>query len=592
MSTTKRYLLGAVIMLLVLGLVTTMVNAGAYTITVTGTPDGLTEMSIGAVEACSRFDINELVDWGAKNYRIYAGMGRMEPQDDDGVYGAPTIDQIKADPNVIDWTQWDYQFYRSDTYFWSGGCPAYSQTSLYDMLVALRDNGIAPVVTLRNVNNNDDPAWAMALNPPDTPEDWNEWWEFVFGWVYWANVRNNLEVHDWQVHNEPDNAGQGWDGTLQDYIVFTQYTYDAIKYVYDTYLPGKTFRLYAPVSTHFNEWIEQSLIQNDAIVDVVDWHRYGPPADEAAGIHAWIDQYDSDGVHESLYLSEWGSWRGEYSSHGNAMNYAAQLMDHNINQSYIASSAIFAFYDWTSRMIGLVAPDGTKRPPYWSMRLMIRGLQGGKQKYAINHNIPSNVWLFPIAAVDQGTNTMYVEVLNKSNQGHSITLDVSAHATSGTVTFREYSDGVNDVEAGTGSLNNGVISFSMPSSSIYQLIIPLSGGPVPTPTPTPGSGGVMHVSDIAMSYSNAGPNYYAIATVTIVDAGNAPVEGAAVYGTFSGATSDSVSGVTGADGKVTLTSSKKKNGGTWTFCVEDVVKSGWTYDAGANVETCDSITAP
>jgi hypothetical protein len=26
--------------------------------------------------------------------------------------------------------------------------------------------------------------------------------------------------------------------------------------------------------------------------------------------------------------------------------------------------------------------------------------------------------------------------------------------------------------------------------------------------------------------------------------------------------------------------------------VDDVTKSGWTYDSAANVETCDSITAP
>ncbi len=115
--------------------------------------------------------------------------------------------------------------------------------------------------------------------------------------------------------------------------------------------------------------------------------------------------------------------------------------------------------------------------------------------------------------------------------------------------------------------------------------------PTPTATATPG-GGVMHVDDIAMSYQQAGKNYKAKATVPILDANSAPVEGATVYGTFSGATNESVSGVTGADGQVTLTSSNKKDGGTWQFCVDDVVKSGWTYDLEANVENCDSITTP
>jgi hypothetical protein len=102
----------------------------------------------------------------------------------------------------------------------------------------------------------------------------------------------------------------------------------------------------------------------------------------------------------------------------------------------------------------------------------------------------------------------------------------------------------------------------------------------------------IHVDDIAMSYQQAGRNYKAKATVTILDANSAPVEGATVYGTFSGATNESMSGVIGADGQVTLTSSNGKDGGAWQFCVDDVVKSGWTYDSEANAETCDNITAP
>jgi len=585
MSTVKRSLLATVVVaVLLVGGTTIAVRAGAYTITVTGTADGVTEKSIGACEGGYGFDVADVVDIGMTNYRIWGSSAELEPVDDDGVYGSPTIAEIKANPDLIPWAVWDARFH--DPNFRTHG------VSLYDMLAALRDNGIAPVVSLVNVNNSDQPEWMQQLNPPDTAEDWNEWWEHVYAWVYWANVRNDLEIHDWQVHNEPDNSSQGWGGTLADYILFTQYTHDAIQYVYDTYLPGKTFRLYAPVSTHPNEWITESLIQNDAIIDVVDWHRYGPPADEAAMVNGWVDQYDSDGVHEELCISEWGTYRGGYETHGNAMNYAKYLMDHSLAaESYVARSQIFSMYDWSSRMTGLILADGTKTATYYAFRLMVRGLQGAKTRYAVTHDIPSNVWIYPIAAVDQGSNTMYVEVMNKSRKSHTITLDVSAHATSGTVAFREYGEGVNDVEAGTGSLNNGLVTFDVPASAIVQVILPLDGGPTPTPTPTP-QPGAMHVGDIAMSYKKTGKNYAALATVTIVDAGDAAVEGATVYGTYSGATSESVSGITAADGQVTLASAKKLDGGTWTFCVDDVVKEGWTYDVEANVETCDSITAP
>ncbi|NUM47534.1 MAG: Ig-like domain-containing protein, partial [Anaerolineales bacterium] len=112
--------------------------------------------------------------------------------------------------------------------------------------------------------------------------------------------------------------------------------------------------------------------------------------------------------------------------------------------------------------------------------------------------------------------------------------------------------------------------------------------PTPTNTPDPGST-QMHVSDIAMSVGTTGSNRnFGQAVVTIVDPNNVPVSGATVFGTFSGDSSGAVSGVTNANGQVTLTSPVKKNGVNWTFCVTNVTKSGWTYNAGANVETCDS----
>ncbi|MHC4693152.1 MAG: S8 family serine peptidase, partial [Planctomycetota bacterium] len=80
---------------------------------------------------------------------------------------------------------------------------------------------------------------------------------------------------------------------------------------------------------------------------------------------------------------------------------------------------------------------------------------------------------------------------------------------------------------------------------------------------------------------------------TVVDAGGVPVEGATVSGHWSGLTSDSDSGITLADGTVSLSSNKLKNpSGTFTFTVDNITKSGWTYDSGANVETSDSITVP
>jgi hypothetical protein len=199
-------------------------QAPSTTITVSGTPWGLSTCEIGATEGNVRFDIADLHAAGITTYRIYGGMSRWEWQDNDGIYGAPTIAEIKANPNVINWTWWDQAMttppHGSD-YWWSGQdhvWPGNART----IFSALQSAGIRPVLTLRNVDNTGNPAWAQQLNPPRSPEDWNEWWEHVFATVYWLNVRNAYNVNDFEVHNEPSSAKQWWGGTIDDYYTFIQ----------------------------------------------------------------------------------------------------------------------------------------------------------------------------------------------------------------------------------------------------------------------------------------------------------------------------------------------------------------------------------
>ncbi len=100
----------------------------------------------------------------------------------------------------------------------------------------------------------------------------------------------------------------------------------------------------------------------------------------------------------------------------------------------------------------------------------------------------------------------------------------------------------------------------------------------------------MHIDGIEMSTIKVAPNIKAMAKVTIVDEDNAIVEGAVVYGQWSGLTSDYDFGTTDANGQVSLDSDGvKKPIGTYTFTVTNVTKDGWTYDLSANTETHDSI---
>jgi hypothetical protein len=101
----------------------------------------------------------------------------------------------------------------------------------------------------------------------------------------------------------------------------------------------------------------------------------------------------------------------------------------------------------------------------------------------------------------------------------------------------------------------------------------------------------MYVYYLALVLKSAGPNHSATATVTIHDTDENPVAGATVDGTWSGSYSQSVSGVTEADGTVTFTSGKVRDGNaTFTFTVDNVVKEGYTYDPALDLYT--SATVP
>lgn len=109
-------------------------------------------------------------------------------------------------------------------------------------------------------------------------------------------------------------------------------------------------------------------------------------------------------------------------------------------------------------------------------------------------------------------------------------------------------------------------------------------------------GPTMHVGDITFTSStrtkNGTPYCKVTATVPILDALNVAVSGATVDGNWSGDYTASVSGTTNGEGTVNFRTPWVKDCGTFTFTVDNVVKTGWTYNSTADVETSDSITLP
>ena len=102
---------------------------------------------------------------------------------------------------------------------------------------------------------------------------------------------------------------------------------------------------------------------------------------------------------------------------------------------------------------------------------------------------------------------------------------------------------------------------------------------------------VMHVHDIVVTRVRSGSKYLGRAVITIRDANGNAVPSARVYATYTGPNTGTRNALTTTSGTVTLSSTSIRNPvGEWCFQVTNVTKSGWTYNAAANVVTksCES----
>lgn len=104
-----------------------------------------------------------------------------------------------------------------------------------------------------------------------------------------------------------------------------------------------------------------------------------------------------------------------------------------------------------------------------------------------------------------------------------------------------------------------------------------------------GNSELTHVDSITPGTTGGGPNKRATASVVILDENGATVEGASVTATFSGSHNETVTAQSDASGVASLVTGARNRTVAFTVCVDDVVKTGMTYDSASNVESCDSL---
>ncbi|MBD2036599.1 hypothetical protein H6F76_16430 [Leptolyngbya sp. FACHB-321] len=431
---------------------------------------GVSTRYIGACEGNLNFDRADIADLGINTYRLYGGMSRWEREDDDGAYGLPTIAQIKANPDVIPWEQWDAVMTNpvgGSDYAFSGTPAELWQGSARTIFETLKQNHIRPVLTIRNSDPGWGPNWALQLNPPRTKDDWNEWWEHVFATAYWLNVRNDYHVDDFEIHNEPDNRQQGWGGNQADYFELVRVAADAITYVYRTYLPERQFHIHAPKTIGGSQWPADTLKTVPAYFDTINVHNYDRDISlYVRRVRTWM----RGTVHarSPLWLGEWGTYTGGY----NSLNFSLNLIKNMIRASqpgdtYVYGSHIFSLYGWgrNSDFEGLIDADGRRRLSYYAFRMATRALQGGR---TVLLSTPTSSDTLTITTRDE-TGNVYVLLVNDQNSPHQITIDVSQLNLSPEYTLWEFSKSAHDVVVAHPQLNEGKASFSSSAQSAYLL---------------------------------------------------------------------------------------------------------------------------
>lgn len=446
------------------------INAPQHSIVITDHVLGQTTQYIGAVEGNTTFDPADLEDLSINTYRIYGGMSRWEPEDDDEIYGWPSVAEIKADPNLINWEFWDQAMtnppYGSD-YWWSGKPGEVWSGSADTLFSTLKSMGIRPVLNIRNVDNSFNPAWARQLNPPKTEADWNEWWEHVFATVYWLNVRNDYRVDEFEIHNEPDNSTQGWSGTTEDYFELVRVSKDAIDFVYKKFIPNRQYSIHAPISLGKSHWPFEALRHIPESFDSLNVHDYDTDVSlYVRKVRGWAE---SNGHSRSpIWLGEWGSHTNDY----NDDTFALNLVKNMIRASqpfpnYVFGSHIFSLYDWgiDGKHQGLVDPDGKRRLSYYAFRLGTRALQGGKSLLELQKRENSIV-----AAATKSDNHLFLLLVNSSSATR-FDVDVSAHLQNGRAKQWEFSRSYHDEVADFLPIQNGSVNVTTPSKSVILLEI-------------------------------------------------------------------------------------------------------------------------
>jgi hypothetical protein len=385
-----------------------------------------------------------------------------------------TIDEVKANPNVLDWNAVANFFKGEEGWLkWQDKAPG----RVY----------IGSLRWFRHLVQTPDCSAGEYVLAKGNAIDEASYWVSIFAWAYWANVKNQYDLKYIEVSNEPDNCNGGW-GTQQkiaDHTRLIELTKDAFQYVNGTLVsPPKPATIVGPgLLSYYNgkAWFTDIMETPTAkaALDLGSFHSY-------YGEHWWEElsggaKFQSTAMGgKKQWITEWGAfwYQDGYSNPLVVHGMAPLLLTMGLWKIEFSTPWSLEDYEPTCCKNGYVGKDGTKTRMYWLTRLLNRAILSEKDLLETSYANEQTDVNFAFATRD--ASDLYVVLMNQGDAVMKAAVDVSAfpNAEGKAVTL----DSVGDASAGeqerlAGTVASGKFAFEAAADTYYVARVAGGGAP-------------------------------------------------------------------------------------------------------------------
>jgi hypothetical protein len=412
-------------------------------------------------------EIEQQVDQMAAN-AVRGNGGWIIVKNSSTPFDGHTIDEVKANPNVLDWNAVASFFKKDEPWLqWQAKDPG----RMY----------FNAVRWWRNKQTSTTCGGGEYVLARGNASDEAAFWTMVFAYAYWANVKNQYNLTAIEVSNEPDNCG-GNGGTqtrVEDQMREIELAKDALTYVNQTLVsPPKPALIVAPGNLSFyngRAWIDAigSTAATKAATDRGSFHTY-------YGEHWWEEakggaDYFGAHVQKGLktWLTEWGQW---WYADGYSNAAVVHCMAPLLFKMSLWGIEMSAPWSMTAPCCALATYGGTRM--FWLSRMFARAQLSEKDMLETSYANEQTDVNFAFATRD--TSDLYLVYMNQGSSAQHITFDVTAfpNAEGKAVTVYTVADAAGGEKSAAGpAVTLGKVAIDVAADTYY--VAKVAGGGAP-----------------------------------------------------------------------------------------------------------------